>query len=730
MRFAALLVSSALAITFTPLTLYAQSADQADADQDDGRIVVTAQRREQALQSTPVAVTALTSDTLDTMGIENVQDLGRTVPNLQLLPVTANPSTFQVGLRGGSEQVSGIIVSEPVVGIYVDDVYRARLQGANSQLGDIERVEILRGPQGTLYGRNNFSGAVKMITRTPGVGDEWVNASIGYGTFDEINAQASIGQALSDNVGVSVSALYRDQSDGWIYNRAQDRTIGAEENVLLRGKLAFDNGPLRISASASWGKDVNDGYIPVAISLPRVPTGRSNFVRTSDATPRVGNDPYITDYPQESLGRTETFALTLDVAYDVGNITLRSISGYVDLKDDFRWDLAAGTEVSPGVFSAAFDRNSVAQADQFTQELQVQGTALDERLDWIAGVFYFEEDGTQSLTDNIPLFFLFNLEPTFLDIQTESWAVFSQASYAFSDIFSATIGARYTEDNKSFEADIQSGFGFPTPRTAVSLDEKFTSFTPKFGLDMQLSDDLFAYASISRGFKGGGFNGLSVLNPTVLAASYGPQSVWAYEGGLKAEFLDRRLTTNLAVFYNDISDLQQTAQIGPASFAQQNVGDAKLLGFELEVSARPTDGLRLFGNLGYQDGDYVTLDPASQAFTAGATDLPLVSKWSWQAGFTYEFDLGDAALLRFGADARYAGDNFVEVTNALLVEGYTRVNGFASLSTQDERWSLKLQGQNLTDETNFVSGFVSSTNPALTVLKPRTMLITLSYKMD
>jgi len=414
-------------------------------------------------------------------------------------------------------------------------------------------VEILRGPQGTLYGRNNFSGAVKIITRTPGPGDEWVNASIGYGTFDEINAQASIGQALGENFGISVSALYRDQSDGWIYNRAQDRTIGAEENVLLRGKLAFDNGPLRISAAASWGEDKNDGYIPVAVSLPRVPTGKADFVTTDDATPRFGNDPYVTEYPQPSLGRTETLALTLDIAYDIGDVTLRSITGYVDLQDDFRWDLAAGlAPATPGAFSPAFDRNSVARADQFTQELQLQGTSLDGRLDWIAGVFYFDESGNQSLTDNIPLFFLFNLDPTFLNIETQSWAVFSQGTYALSDSVSATIGARYTEDDKSFDADIQSGFaempGDPNPRTSVVLDRKFTSFTPKFGLDVRVTDDLFAYASISKGFKGGGFNGLSVLNPAVLAASYGPQSVWAYEGGLKAEFADRRVTTNLAVF--------------------------------------------------------------------------------------------------------------------------------------------------------------------------------------
>ncbi|WP_394729321.1 TonB-dependent receptor [Altererythrobacter sp. GH1-8] len=693
-------------------------------------ILVTAQRREESLQETPVAVSALTADKLEQLAITEVGDLGRAVPNLQVLPVTANPSALQIGLRGGAEQAGGLIVSEPVVGIYVDDVYRARLQGANAQLGDIERVEVLRGPQGTLYGRNNFSGAFKLITKTPSPSNEWINASLSYGTFDTIIAQSSIGQGLSDTLGASVSVLYRDQGDGWIYNRAQDRDVGQEENLVVRGKLALDTGPLRAALSVSYGKDTNDGYISAAGSFPRVPTGRSDFVSADEATPRFGNDPYVTEFPQDSFGYTETTAISLNAEYDVSDsVTLRSITGYVDLNDGWRWDLVGGFEASPGVYSPGFDRTSIANANQFTQELQALGST-DGGLEWILGAFYFRESADQSLTDNIPIFFLFNLDPTTLDIKTDSWAIFGQATYELTDTLALTAGARYTEDDKSFDAEIQSGFGMPNPRTAVALDRKFSAFTPKIGLEAKLSDNAFAYASISKGFKAGGFNGLSVLNPLVLSSVYDEQTVWAYEGGLKLQSSDRRLTANTSVYYNDISGLQQTALVGPGSFAQQNVGSASVFGVEIEFAAEPIDGLNLFANIGYQDDDIKSLDPSSQAFVAGAKNLPLVSDWTLQGGFSYETPLGNTGYLSFGADARYVGDYWVEVTNSYFVDGYTRVNGFVSLETSDRRWKLSLQGQNLTDEVNYVSGAAGLPFPSLTILRPRTLQVSIGYSFD
>ena len=193
--------------------------------------------------------------------------------------------------------------------------------------------------------------------------------------------------------------------------------------------------------------------------------------------------------------------------------------------------------------------------------------------------------------------------------------------------------------------------------------------------------------------------------------------------------LHRRIRANITAFFNDISDLQQTALLPPASFPTQNVGDAELFGFEGELSIRAARGLNLFGTIGYQDGDYTSLIPTAQAAMAGATDLPLVTDWTVQTGFTYEGELGENFIGRFGADGRYTGDSFVEVTNVLIVGGYTRFNAFAALATADERWEVKFEVQNLTDEVNFVSGIVNLPVPGLTVLKPRTLMVSLNYQM-
>ena len=694
-------------------------------------VVVTAERREANLQETPVTLTALSGDQISDLGITTTLDLAKTVPNLQLLPLSASPSTFMIGLRGGVEQVGGLIVSEPVVGLYIDDVYRGRLQGSNVQLLDVERIEVLRGPQGTLYGRNTFSGAIKIVTRTPSADRQWAEGSVGAGSFGEWNAKASVGGGLTDSLGASLSVLYRDQSEGWIFNRAQNRKLGREENLALRGKLAWESGPISASLTLGYSNDENDGYIPVAIRFEpfRVPTNLATSVTTDNVRPRFGNDPYVAEYPQPSKGDSTTTDVTLNVAREFDGFTLRSISGYVELDDYWRWDLAAGLSPSPGVYLPSFDRQSDATADQFTQELQALGQAFGGRFDWITGLYYFSESGSQMLTDDIPLFGLSNLAPTILTMDTKSWAVFGQGTWRVSDKASLTIGGRYTSDDKSFSGDLQTGFGNPVPRTQVSLSETWSSFTPKLGLDYKFNEDLFGYFTASKGSKAGGFNGLAVLNAAVLRAVFGPQDVVTYEAGLKAEWLGRRLRTNVAYFMNDITDLQQTASIGVGSFAQQNIGDATVQGIEAEIVAEPLDGLNLFATLGWMDGEYDQISPSSQAAAAGAKYLPLVTDITWQIGFNFERPIGSGLVMRLGADAHMVGDNWVEATNSVEIKAYTRYDAFVALGADDGKWELSVQGKNLSDEVNFVNGFVSSSNPGMTVLRPRTWMASVRFKL-
>ncbi len=319
-------------------------------------------------------------------------------------------------------------------------------------------------------------GAIKIVTRTPSADSQWSEGSVGAGSFGEWSAKASAGGGLTDNLGGSLSLLYRDQSDGWIYNRAQQRDIGKEKNLALRGKLAWQDGPLSAALTVGYAKDENDGYIAAAIKFVpfTVPTNLATRVTTDNIQPRFGSDPYVVEYPQPSNGDTETTDVTLNVAREFDGFTLRSITGYVALNDCWRWDIAGGLNPSPGVYTPSFDRQSYASADQFTEELQALGKSFDDKLDWIAGLYYFSESGDQTLTDDIPLFDLRNLAPTFLTMDTKSWAAFGQGTWRFSERASLTVGGRYTSDDKSFSGDLQSGFGNPVPRTKVSLSNTWT----------------------------------------------------------------------------------------------------------------------------------------------------------------------------------------------------------------------------------------------------------------
>ncbi len=702
-------------------------AAQQAAGPSDGldEIIVTAQRRATDLQDTPIAVTAITEKAIQDQQILTTQDVARAVPGLILNPVTANPSTFQIGLRGGSEQTSGLIVSEPVVGIYVDDVYRARLQGSNFQLNDIERVEVLRGPQGTLYGRNSFSGALKIVTLTPGRDKSWLKAGIGVGSFDEIRGDVSIGGQVAGDLGASLSVFYRNQRDGWIRSIPYNRRIGREENFAVRGKLAYNLGPLRAVLSATYTNDTNDGYIPVNVRF--VPdAGRINFatrVFSKDAVPAFGADPYVNASPTVSRGKTEVFAGALDLSYDIGDATtLRSITSYIDTRDFFRWDITGGVNPAPGVFVSTFDRASPSSAGQWTQELQLQGKAFDDRLTYLVGLYYFTETGRQTFTDTLGLFGL-PTSPLFSQsTDTKSYSAFAQITYSLTERTSLTLGGRYTSDRKRFAATIDA-----PANVAVNLAATFDAFTPRLGLEHKFSDTLLGYLSVSKGFKAGGFNGLS-RDPRVLALAYRPQTVWAYEAGLKAELFDRRLRWNTAVFRNDITDLQQTASRPDGTFPQENVGNARLYGIETELSARVVPGFDLNAAASYNDDSYTSLIPTSDAARAGAQALPLVSKWTWRLGGTWERGIGGGFKARIGANAVHTGDFFANVTNVLVINGYMRVDGFVALATADGRLELNLSGQNLTDRVTYVSGIVTAPFPtALTPLRPRTWMLTLRY---
>jgi iron complex outermembrane receptor protein len=715
-------------------------AQPADSPQQGGlgEIVVTAERREERLQTTPIAVTALTPESLERFQIDSTQDVAKTVPNLKFMPLTGSRSTLQVSLRGGSEQTGGLVTSESSVAFYVDDVYRGRLAGSNAELGDVERIEVLRGPQGTLYGRNAFSGAVKIVTRTP-TDDSWMDVAAGFGRFEEKRISASVGGPLIDGVlGGSFAALYHD-NDGYVYNEALGEDVYRERNVAARGKLHwYGNENLKATLTLSVTRDDNHAsanYIPITTTVPIPPAGPLNpgaYVTTEVVRPIAGDYVSLSPFPPD--GGTDQDVVSLDLSGPIGGLQWRSITSWVDTQDRFSFDLSGGRKLPNGTYYiAGLARESDAETTQYSQELHLSSGPESGRLNWLVGLYWFREDSTQVLNDLLGLApdFLLPVLPQTIDTETTSYAAFMQGTYEITDRLSLTAGLRYTKDRKELDGLIQNRLPFgPGPAITlvpVQLSPEFESWTPKVGLDFEVNERLFTYLSFSKGFKAGGFNGLAVANPAVFSTVYEPQNVWAYEAGLKATLADGRLLANVSVFRNDLKDLQQTIQIGAGSFSVQNVGDATVDGVEVELTTASFSGFSFFLNAGFMDDEYTDLAPTSEAAINGAKRLPILSRWNYRAGFNYD---GPPVLgswrFRAGADWTQIGPYFSVVNNRLQTEGRGMLDANVGLATDDGRWSVMLSGKNLNDEYYFTT---ASTSDAIAVGEPRTWYFSVRYRM-
>jgi iron complex outermembrane receptor protein len=678
-------------------------------------IVVTAERREANLQATPVAVTAITAAALENRQIINTIDLAVSVPNLSLVEATANPSNLAIGLRGASEGVGGLSVSESPVGFYIDDVYHARMAGTNLEFTDIERIEVLRGPQGTLYGRNTLAGAIKVVTRKPGE-TSWADGTLGYGSRDEIVAKGSVGGPLSGALAGSAAIVYHE-GDGYKFNRATGRRNGDYENVSGRVSLqTLGDEEFSVFASVYGASDKNDGYLPTPATYPVRPATNKNLRYAA-------GDVYTNQSPTPSYGKTKQWGATLDASYRWAETTLRSITGYIYVDDEFRADFTGGVQTGPTTFIAGFDRTSLVTNKQFSQEFQLLGTAADGQLDWILGAFYFHETGDQIIKDLLgPLALL----PTTFDLKTDGIAAFAQGTYRLTDELSAVAGIRWSQDDKSMDATIQRSFIPPFQLAAISLDKKFVSVTPKVGLEYQATPETLLYVSAARGFKGGGFNGLAVANPLIIATPYREATVWSYEGGVKTDLLDNRLRLNGAVFLAKYKDLQQVANIDPVtfSFAIQNVGDATVYGAELEMVAVPTDGLTITGQLGLVDDEYDRLSPLSSAALNNAKRVNATPRTTAQIAFDFTAPIaagGNELAVLLGSSLSYKGSYFASVDNTLLTEGATRINGYVGVGDGENRWSLRLEARNLANKKESVGATTASAG--VVTLPPRQIML-------
>jgi len=684
-------------------------------------IVVTAERREASLQSVPIPVSALSRQAIDNRQVGFASDLERYVPSLKMRNNITSPTNLSPSLRGSVQQDASLVVAESPFGIYVDGVYIARMNGNNVQLNDLERVEVLRGPQGTLYGRNTLAGAINFITRTPSEDNTWLDAEVGYGRYDAYRASVSAGGALSSDVAGSIS-LHTSERQGFYNNAATGEKIGDEKHFAGRAKLHFTGSDVfSATASLSYTDSDNDALQLIPGTTPNVPTNQqyrsSDVVLTfGDYTINRGNAFYGPRGPapieNETRGETKQLIASLHMSYDFGNATLKSVTAYVDTEDYFNTDFGG-----VGRILAA----TVVKAKQFTQELQIQGSAMDDRLNYIAGVSYFDETADQDFGWQ----FVTPTSTTINENETDSIGIFGQADLSLTDDLKVTAGIRYVKDDKdmTMTMDIKPTVIFPVPPQApVALENSYTAWTPKFGIDYTVPttgdtiDSMLLYASMARGFKSGGYNTIAIFNLTNARIPYGAEKNWTYELGIKTDLAGNRLRINANYFVNRISELGLLANVvdpatGAIAFTVQNAGAATIRGLEGEITAVPSDGLNLFANFALMSGKFRSLDPTSGPALApqnfGVTAVPpQVPDYSFTVGFDYgtDFSLGNRdARFKLGADWYRTDDFLTAANNDFVLEGYDRVNGFVALEL-DTAWELRLAVKNLTDEVTISTG--------------------------
>lgn len=725
---AALLAGIATPGLFVATPVIAQ--DAAEADNAGDEIIVTARRREESLQDVPVAVSAFSGEALEMRGALDLTDVGNITPNTTLETSRGSNSTLSAFIRGIGQQdpVSGF---EPGVGIYLDDVYLNRPQAAVLDIYDVERIEVLRGPQGTLYGRNTIGGAVKYVTkRLPQDVSVAVRATVGtYGQADGvITASAPIGDIV--RVGASVARLSRG---GFGDNLTTGRENYNKDVWAARGTIELGGygAPVSVRISGDYSRDKSD------------PRGGHRLIPGLLSGAPVLDDVYDTRGglvdPEQEI---KAYGLAMNISVDLSeSLTLRSISAW--RKDDTFTpiDFDALPAVDVDVPGAYFN-------EQISQEVQLLVDAGP--LNGMIGAYYL--DATADTLFDVRLFTTLNGLTAFTNaaVDTETYAVFGDFTYDFSDQFSLSVGGRYTWDTRTANILRQNYLGGGSPffggagvpfgaaSTNFSGKRSFNKFTPRVSVSFKPTPDHNIYASYSQGFKGGGFdprgvganapdlngNGIRGENDEVAAfLSFRPESVDSYEVGYKGNLFDGGLTFALAGFYADYTDVQIPGSVacivgGLPSFCgvTSNAGKATFKGVELEFNARlgenfATDGdrLNLLGAVGYIDAkfdEYITNIANVPTDVAQFRQIQNTPDWTASATLAYMTPVG-AGRLNLGTTLSYrSSTNQFEIPNPFIDQsGYALLDASIVYTSPDDKWSIGIHGKNLTDKQYKTSGY-------------------------
>ena len=676
-------------------------------------ITVTATRREQNLQQVGIAVTAYDGEALRELAVTNTNELMNVTPGLRLQEGGGGPLLGLMSIRGVAQNDFAGHIEAPNA-LYVDDVYQPAISSSIQQFYDVDRIEVLKGPQGTLFGRNATGGLLHIITRRPTDTFEG-QVSVGYGSYGQIHAEGMLNGPLTDGVSARLSVLH-NKADGYIENAIgedlnEDDTTAArlqlrahpndDLDVLISGSI-YQVGAINTGAAYATAGVADANGLGVAL-----PPGSPTMFGYVDAD----GDPFTGAFDNVGFLEREQDDVSVHVAYTFANdITLRSVTSYSKLESEYVED----NDLSPVPFTV-FRQD--ADARYVTQELRLEGSA--ERMRWTAGAFYLDVDGTYM--QGFDILALGTTLQADYSLATKSWSAFGQVEHDLTDRLMLTAGARYTNDKKDYDYlhTCTGGFCFlfaapgSIGAAGTVIDSHSESdWSGRLALDFKPNEDTLFYASVNRGYKAfnynAGFAGLAPLS----GVRFRGETLLAFEVGTKLQFWGDRARFNAATYYYDYSDYQAFDQRG-LNFTLFNA-DASIYGADFELALRPGAGfaLQLGAALLHTEVDDVPIGASLVS-----REAPQSPASTFMAAISKEFDLGFGKL-SISTNGAYTARNYSQLTNAPVTHIPTDfvMNARIGLTDASERYELSVSAKNLLDRERIVYAF-DITGPPLGLIE-------------
>ncbi len=710
-------------------------------------ITVTARKRKESLQRTPIAVAAFSKADLEKRNLTNLMQVMSFIPNVTVSSTArggGGPSA-NVYIRGVGQD-DFLFTTDPGVGIYIDGVYFPRTIGGVMDLLDLKRVEVLRGPQGTLFGKNTIGGAINIISAKP-TGETGGMAEVTVGGYNRIDTRGNFDfPIIKDQLFAKISFSTKNR-DGYgnrldfATKKILDKGLGNQNQTAVRAAIRWlpsDRITVDISADYSKWKQNSAPTVVTKIDISKafptlqwnevigIPSGLpydSRFLIPGNVNDSYGTGPNGVSYDGWGVSGT--------VKWDLDDVVAKSITAYRGFKTQFGRD----GDGSPLPIVATNDKQ---KQHQFSEEIQFVGNSFDGRLHWQAGGFYFSEydqdrnqvrliSGMYKALEALPgplssgfggagnfLNHFLDLDlDIFNEMRISSIAGFGQATFDITDKLSLTGGLRYTHEKKDYtlrHRRIASGL-FIVPLTTVS--NSWNAATPMANLQYQWTDNIMSYVSFARGFKSGGFNG----RPTesALVETFNPEYVSSYEIGVKSQFLDNRLRLNLDAFYMNYTDMQVNVisfskNTGSLVLRTSNIGAARIKGVEMDFQAIPIAGMRVGGNLGYLSFRINQLDPTVVGVTMNSKGIR-APKWTMSAYAEYSWDIRNNGRFTVRGDWTYESASFSDITNtpSIIRKAHSIFNARLSYQMLQGQWEISLFGSNLTDK-RFINSASSDLN--------------------